>query len=149
MGKGRPTVWEGDLKESAITTILNRIEEGESVRSILNEKRNKDKLPSRRVFNSWLRDDHKLSTQYARAMELRAELMFDEITLIADGTGDDILIDEDGKEQVNHNVIQRDRLRIDARKWALSKMLPKKYGDKLELDNQHSGEIKITRNIKS
>ena len=29
----------------------------------------------------------------------------------------------------NHNVINRDRLRVDARKWAASKLAPKKYGD--------------------
>ena len=40
---------------------------------------------------------------------------------------------EDGKVVTNHNVIQRDRLRVDARKWALSKMNPKKYGDKVDV----------------
>ncbi|MBT8043576.1 MAG: hypothetical protein KJO79_01395 [Verrucomicrobiae bacterium] len=34
----------------------------------------------------------------------------------------------------NHENIQRSRLRVDTRKWMTSKMKPKKYGDKLELD---------------
>ena len=45
------------------------------------------------------------------------------------------MIDEDGNKNVNHHVIQRDRLRVDSRKWALSKMNPKKYSDKLDLTN--------------
>lgn len=132
-------------KKQLLDEICQRIIEGEAVRNILRDKH----MPTYANFYKWIQKDPDKEKQYARAKEVYAEKVFDEITLIADGTGDDILIDEDGKEQVNHNVIQRDRLRIDARKWALSKMLPKKYGDKLELDNQHSGEIKITRNIKS
>ena len=120
----------------------------QSLRSILNDVRDKDILPSRRVFNKWLSEDEKLSAQYARAKEAYADKVFEDIVLIADGAGDDVLIDEDGIEQVNHNIIQRDRLRIDARKWHLSKLFPKKYGEKLETENTHSGEIRIIRQIK-
>ncbi len=37
---------------------------------------------------------------------------------------------------VDHEHIQRSRLRVDARKWLMSKMAPKKYGEKL----QHTGD---------
>ena len=42
---------------------------------------------------------------------------------------------EDGSEiiVVDHDHIARSRLRVDARKWLLSKMLPKVYGDKVAL----------------
>lgn len=65
-----------------------------------------------------------LAEQYARAMEVRAEMLFDELLSIADRDGQ--AAPDDAAQ------VQRDRLRIDARKWALAKMLPKKYGDKLE-----------------
>ena len=42
-------------------------------------------------------------------------------------------VDENGNPRINHDVIQRDRLRVDARKWMLGKMQPKKYGDKLDV----------------
>jgi hypothetical protein len=61
-----------------------------------------------------------LVEQYARARELQAEYVFDEITEIAD-----LAVEE-------ANAIGKARLRIDARKWAASKMAPKKYGDKVE-----------------
>jgi hypothetical protein len=66
-------------------------------------------------------------------MELRAELMGDEILNICDATQDDIITDENGNLLTNHNVIQRDRLRVDTRKWLMSKMKPKKYGDKTDI----------------
>jgi hypothetical protein len=75
------------------------------------------------------------SKLYARATELRAEKMAEETLAICDATADDIIIDpETGREIVNHNAINRDRLRVDTRKWLMSKMFPKKYGDKMEVD---------------
>ena len=130
--------------DSIFNIICDRIIEGESVKTILRD----ENMPSSKTFWKWLNEDKEKVNQYARAKELYAESVFEDIMLISDGTGDDILIDEEGKEQVNHQVIQRDRLRVDSRKWALSKMNPKKYGDKLETDNNHSGEIKIIRQVK-
>jgi len=92
-------------------------------------------MPSSKTFWKWLNEDKEKVNQYARAKEIYAESVFEDIILISDGTGDDVLIDEDGNKNVNHHVIQRDRLRVDSRKWALSKMNPKKYSDKLDLTN--------------
>lgn len=58
------------------------------------------------------------SVHYARAMEARADTLFDQIADIADN--DDPEAD-----------VQRDRLRVDARKWVVSKMLPKKYAERI------------------
>jgi hypothetical protein len=69
-------------------------------------------------------------------------LLFDEILSIADKQDKDV--DEvDGIEVINHNVINRNRLQIDARKWVLGKMNPKKYGERIQ--QEHSGEV--TTNI--
>jgi len=38
--------------------------------------------------------------------------------------------------------VQLQRLKIDAKKWELSKLNPKKYGDKIQ--QEHSGELKTT-----
>ena len=61
------------------------------------------------------------TNQYARALEIRADVLFDQIIDIADNP------DQDAD-------VQRDRLRVDARKWVVSKMLPKKYGDKTSVE---------------
>lgn len=110
-------------------SICDKIIEGQSVKSILRE----DKMPSSQTFWKWLKEDEEKSNQYARAKELYAESVFEDIILIADGTDEDVLTDEDGIPQTNYNIIQRDRLRIDARKWHLSKLNPKKYGEKMDL----------------
>jgi hypothetical protein len=45
---------------------------------------------------------------------------------------------------VDHENIQRARLRVDSRKWILSKMLPKIYGDRSELVGRDGGPVQIT-----
>ena len=64
-----------------------------------------------------LAEDQAFSDQYARATSIRADDQFDEMFEIADGAGDP----------------QRDRLRVDTRKWALARMNPRKYGEKVQI----------------
>jgi hypothetical protein len=49
---------------------------------------------------------------------------------------------EDVRLALYATAIARNRLRVDTRKWLLSKVLPKIYGDKLDLN--HGGEVKVT-----
>lgn len=93
----------------------------------------KEDSPSMPVILEWLSKDKEFSMQYARACEARAEKIADEILNICDSTEDDIIYDENNNLITNHNVIQRDRLRVDTRKWLLSKLFPKKYGDKIDV----------------
>lgn len=116
--------------------IVDRISAGEPLRKILNEKG----MPSRQTFYIWLDASEHKSKHYARACEERADMIFDEMFSIADKTDNDTIELEDGKVIVNHDVINRDRLRIDTRKWALSKMNPKKYGDKSGIDVTTNGK---------
>lgn len=44
---------------------------------------------------------------------------------------------EDKGWVANGEHIQRSRLRVDTRKWFLSKVLPKLYGDKLDITSDH------------
>jgi hypothetical protein len=125
---GRPVVWKDEKKESAVSAILDRIREGESVRSIL-DKADRNLLPSFVTFCEWLNEDAELAKHYSFACEVRAEKIFEEVLSIADGNNQ---IDE----PIN---VQRDRLKIDARKWVLGKMMPKKYGDKVELETNVTG----------
>lgn len=66
-------------------------------------------------------------------MEQRSESMFEEILEIADETSRDTIDTETG-EKANTEWISRSRLRVDARKWMLSKMVPKKYGERQAID---------------
>ena len=66
------------------------------------------------------------------------ELLADEIVAIAD---ENYTTDEHGvKERLSSEAIQRNRLRVDTRKWMLAKMLPKVYGDHTKVTNEHTGK---------
>lgn len=135
--------WTKERKENAIKLIFDRISDGESVRGILNNERDKKIYPSRILFNEWIDSDENLAIQYVRACEDRADKIFEEILDIADETSNDVVqMDMDGiiVERTNHEVIQRSRLRVDARKWMLGKMQPKKYGDSSSLDITSKGD---------
>lgn len=130
--------------EKQRTDILNkiceRLESGEALRTILKDK----DFPSNTAFYEWIDGDKKKAEQYARACEARADSIFEDILDIADDQQDDVYINDDGDEFTNHNVIARSKLRVDARKWILGKLQPKKYGDKLDVTSD--GE-KIQTNI--
>jgi len=134
---------EKEIKK-IFNSICNLIEvKGYSLRKCLLMK----DMPSSKTFFEWIdkdKDKEKVK-QYARACDNRAERLADEILDISDATKDDIIEDEDGNKIVNHNVIQRDRLRTDNRKWLLGKLKPKKYGDSslLKLANPDGDELKV------
>lgn len=74
--------------------------------------------------------------RYAHAREKRAEMLFEEMLEIADTPKEGVTtrIDKDGNFITEHSdMLGHRKLQIDTRKWALSKMLPKKYGEKLDV----------------
>lgn len=127
-------------KTEKFEEIKKRVISGESLRNILKGK----EMPSPTTFYTWLSEDEKKLEQYARITQIRADLIFEDMLNIADKTDKDVIVSSDGKEIINHNVINRDRLRIDTRKWILSKLHPKKYGDKLDLTTANE---KLTNDI--
>lgn len=96
-------------------------------------------MPDASTIYLWLADTDKIEffKQYARAKDAQAELMFDELLEIADDGTNDWMEKErrDGSTftVVDQEAIGRSRLRVDTRKWYLSKVLPKKFGDKIDL----------------
>jgi len=84
----------------------------------------------RSTFHRWLNERSDLCDKYARAKELQAELLADEIIEIADDSSHDEEITENGV-RMNSEYVQRSKLRIDARKWKASKLNPQKYGDRV------------------
>jgi len=116
-------------KDKIFPLILSEIEEGASLRSILR----REDMPNQNTFFEWIDRDEEKAKQYVRATEKRADSIFEDILSIVDENTNDTITLEDGREIVNNDVIQRARLRMDARKWMLGKMHPKKYGDKLDV----------------
>ena len=95
-------------------------------------------MPHQATIMAWLDGSRpEFSEQYARAREAQADKLAEEILAIADDGRSDTYLDAEGNEKTDSEVIQRSKLRVDARKWLASKMAPKKYGDKVT--QEHTG----------
>jgi hypothetical protein len=91
-------------------------------------------MPDKSTIFRWLERHQEFSDQYARAREMQAEALADEITYIADTPmpGIKTKTTDKGVEVTEGDMIEHRRLQVDARKWIASKLKPKKYGDKTE-----------------
>lgn len=107
--------------------ICQEIDKGKALRNVVGT------FMSSATFYNLMDGNEDLQKRYARASQNRADAIFEDILDIADNRGNDTFTDSEGNEMVDHAVIQRDRLRVDARKWAASKLAPKKYGDKIDV----------------
>ena len=84
--------------------------------------------------------DADLAVQYAKARDAMLEKMADDTLDIAD---QDPAMTAEGK--LDGVSVAHARLRVDTRKWLLSKLAPKKYGDKLELSGDAANPIAVQR----
>ena len=131
---GRPS----DYNEGISALICELIANGQSLRSICEE----EGKPSKRTVLMWLRTHEDFRTQYTRAREDQAEGFFEELIEIADDSSEDVA----GELGMPNGVaVQRAKLRVETRKWAMVKLLPKKYGEKLDVNATVSGEIAVRR----
>lgn len=125
---GRPTDYTQELADK----ICEELAEGVSLRTVCVA----EDMPAASTVFSWLRTRKEFLEQYARAKQESADAMAEDILDIADdGTNDWMEINRAGHtiEVPNNEVLQRSRLRVDTRKWLMSKMKPKKYADKLDI----------------
>lgn len=114
---GRPSLYSEEL----IATICARLSEGESLTQVCID----DAMPGYSTVMRWLAENPAFQEKYARACEIRGTLLFEECLKIADNATD----------------FQKARLQFDARRWYLSKLVPKKYGDRTEVE--HSGSVTL------
>lgn len=95
----------------------------------------------------WLRDDkNNIWERYARAKQLQAELIAEELIEISDDSSDDVMLNEKGQKIENKEFVNRSRLRIDTRKWLLEKLLPNKYGNNLKIEDDKPQTIVVNIN---
>lgn len=133
-GRGRPTDYTPELGDE----ICRRLSEGESLNRICRD----ESMPARSTVITWalgqIEDANEFPDKYALARQIQSELLADEIHDIADDGSRDVIEDGD-KTVINHEHIQRSKLRVDTRKWYLSSVVPR-FKPKQDI----SGEIKST-----
>lgn len=119
--------------------ILERLAAGESLRSICRDEH----MPPDATVRSWVvYDVQGFAARYTQARDIGLDVMADELLAIADdhpGRLDNGATDSGG--------VAANRLRFDARRWYLSKMAPKKYGDKQEVDLNVKGDLTIAERL--
>lgn len=121
MAMGRPSIYSQELAAN----ICDRLIHGEGLRAICRD----DAMPAISTVIDWIKSKDEFSAQYAKARELQAELLLDEILEIADDSSQDTIDTANGKI-ANTEFIARSRLRVDTRKWAMGKM-SRKFNDKI------------------
>ena len=131
---GRPTDYTTDLADH----ICSKLAEGESMRTVCAP----EGMPDKSTVFRWIRTIEEFRNQYTISKEEGVEAWAEEsIDIADDGTNDWMSRNDPNNEgySVNGEHIQRSRLRIETRKWFASKLKPKKYGDKQQIE--HSGKI--------
>jgi hypothetical protein len=85
-------------------------------------------MPNRRtIYRSWLPKHDDFRRLYQASLEARADLLFDECLTIADDASKDFIMStsENGAtiKKVDHEAINRARLRVDTRKWMAARSM--------------------------
>lgn len=124
MATGRPS-WDYD--PDIAEQICNEIAHSDKGLATICES-NED-WPSRRTITKWILENEQFALNYARAKELQAEFLADQIVDIADTPRGEGTRDE----------VERSKLMVDARKWVAGKLLPKKYGERNV--TEHTGAV--------
>jgi hypothetical protein len=91
----------------------------------------------------WLDKNDEFRDMYAHARECQAEFYAHQIVDIADETPITEQPDPDGGVTVRIDAagVQRNKLRVDARKWVAAKLLPRKYGESIR--TELSGRVSL------
>lgn len=136
---GRPSTFTDKLADA----ICERIADGESLRSICRDA----SMPDKATVFRWLDDKPEFRDQYARAREVQADHMADEIVEISDEAAyEDIKV---GKKVIgvrfDATAVARNKLRVDARKWVAAKLKPKVYGNAVTVKGDPNNPLQVRR----
>lgn len=106
---GRPS----EYTDEKATEICILIEDNKSIRYICDI----EGMPASPTLFRWLREHEAFSKQYARAKEIQADMIYNDIIVI--------------EQELRDNTIDSNtaRVLIDSHKWRAGKMRPKVYGD--------------------
>ena len=117
--------------EQIFERVIENIYRGHSLQSLIE---NDPRVISYEDFLRWVKRDPQRNERFKEAQEMRTEFLAGEILEIADGIDS---IDASSPETVN-----RDKLRIDTRKWLMSAHNRKRYGETKQIEV--GGTISIT-----
>jgi len=136
-GRGRPSTYSEEIAK----VICDRLAKGETLKAICRD----EDMPADSTVRQWAAEDTcGFYAHYARARNIGLDRMADDLLDICDDNATDVF-ETNGKFTFNNAAVNRDKLRVDTRKWYLSKLAPKRYGDRLahELTGADGGPIEV------
>ncbi len=133
--KTKPTGRPSEYTQEKADEMCALFSQGKSLKRICDED---ETMPLPSTFFRWIRENEDFGNNYARAKRESSEAMAEEIMDISDDGTNDWMEDQymKGKSpgwKVNGEAVQRSKLRVETRKWLMSKLVPKKYGDKVDV----------------
>jgi len=123
--QGRPTIYTQAIADE----ICERLAHGETLRKMVLDEH----MPASSAIYRWLDNNESFKEQYAQARVRQADYYAE------------MIIDE----SFGAHDASIGRLRMDALKWASSKIAPKKYGDKIELESNNNQNLTLSFNVPS
>ena len=114
-------------KRKILDFIFDDISKGMSLRKSCKQ----NGIP-RITFFDWIDKNEKEADRYARARQQGIEARFESIE--EDYSEEPQRDPETGK--IDSAWVQLQKLKIDSKKWELSKLAPKKYGDKIDVTSK-------------
>lgn len=115
-----------ELTDDLVNRIIDGIIEGKSVRQICAA----DDMPHHITVQRWIANNEDFASKCARAREMQADNIFEEMQAVAD--------------EGNPDDVQRAKLRVSTMQWRAAKLAPKKYGDKLQTENNSTVNMHLT-----
>ena len=136
---GRPSTFKQELADE----IVERLSKGEPLAAICRD----DHMPGARTVYDWMDAKPELSAAIARAREVGFDALAAECLDIAEDGSNDYVTKErpDGStyDAFDSEHVQRSKLRIETRLKLLAKWDPKRYGERLDLNAKHEGNLTV------
>ena len=145
----RPSIYTPALAAE----ICKRLAAGESLLKICEDP--DSVFPSRQCIYEWVIDNREgFGDEYARARNIGLDVLAEQLLAIGGEAKPGVItVDKYDKlgrpitETTTKDTVDRDRLHVDTLKWYLSKLAPKRYGDKLQVE--HSGNVSIEDRLRA
>lgn len=126
---GRPSIYNKELADRICREISISTD---SLQKICREN---EGFPTPKTIYEWRIDHKDFGDKYDKAKRSQADLLAQEIIDISDDSSRDQMMNEKGNMVLDSEYVARSRLRVDSRKWVASKLLPKVYGDKQQIED--------------
>lgn len=136
---------------SFVDEICSRVSGGETLNKVCADLKDWG-CPAPSTFRLWITKDEPkgIAAQYARAREMQWEHWGDAIIDDSEKCRMGEVTETDASGAVikvkTGDAIERARLAIDVKKWLLSKLVPKRYGDRVALTGEEGGPVQIVVN---